>query len=167
MILRTAIGIALVIASGCAGRPATGTIAAAPARASAVKEGCQAIDSSFTLGSPVYRECAVERKARVRGREPQPDFSPAPPSRECYSVTIAMVVDENGLPVAETARVVRSTDTQFAQAVLNTVPDWRFTPARKDGIAVKQVVEIDKAVMTFVVTRGQPTTRRRPTRATC
>ena len=153
--VRTPIVLFALLATACAKGATTGS-GVAPQAASAAQRGCQAIDTSFALGTPVFTECGVERKAQERGRRPTPDFSPRPPLRDCCSVVVAVVIDERGIPLPATARVVRSNDSQFRQAVLNTIPAWRFTPAEKDGLPVKQVVEIGQAVVTRVVRSDRP-----------
>src|SRR5688572_17403455 len=118
--VQTAIGaVCVVLLTACAKGTTGGSGAAAPQAASAARQGCQAVDTSFALGTPVFTECGVERKAQERGRRPTPDFSPRPPLRDCYSVVVAVVIDERGMPVPATARVVRGNDPQFSQAVLN------------------------------------------------
>ena len=157
LMVRTAIGVVcVVLLTACAKGATSGSGAVAPQAASAVQRGCQAIDTSFALGTPVFTECGVDRKALERGRRPTPEFSPRPPVRECYNVVVAVVIDERGMPVPATARVVRSNDSHFTQAVLNTIPAWRFTPAEKDGLPVKQVVEIGLMVATRVVRSDRP-----------
>lgn len=84
------------------------------------------------------------------------DFNPRPPIKECYNAVIAVVVDERGSAVPATARIIRTNDTEFAQAFLSTVPAWRFTPAQKNGMPVKQVVELGQAAMTRVVRSDRP-----------
>ena len=79
------------------------------------------------------------------------DFNPRAAVRDCYNAVIAVVVDEGGSPMPQTARIVRTNDTEFAQAFLNTIPAWRFTPAQKDGMPVKQLVELGEAAMTMRV----------------
>lgn len=154
---RTAIGVVcVVLSSACATGAANGPIAVAPQGASTLRQECQAIDSSFALGTPVYTECGVERPARVRGRQPTPDFSPRPPVRDCFMAVVEVVVDERGSAVPATARVVRSNDAQFAQAFLNTIPAYRFTPAQKDGLPVKQVIQIGRSAAVRVVSSDRP-----------
>ena len=51
------------------------------------------------------------------------------------------VVDERGLVDMATFRVVSSTDPEFTAAVREALPTIRFRPARKQGRAVRQVVE--------------------------
>src|SRR5688500_1078353 len=154
--VRTRIVFFALLATACAKGTTSGPGAIAPQAASAAQRGCQAIDTSFALDTPVFTECGVERKAQERGRRPTPDFTPRPPVRDCYSVAVAVVIDERGMPVPATARVVRRNDSHFAHAVLNTIPAWRFAPAEKDGLPVKQVVQIGQVVMARVVRSDRP-----------
>lgn len=163
--LRISLGMACaVLSSACATGPANTPIAVEPQARSAARGGCQAVDSSFALGSPVYTECGVERPAATRGRQPAPAFSPRAPHKECYSVVVTVVVDESGSTVPETARVARTNDTEFARSVLDVLPSWRYTPAQKEGMRVKQVVEIRETVAVRVVRSDRPMRSPPPTR---
>ena len=51
------------------------------------------------------------------------------------------VIDEHGLVDTSSLRVLKSTDTAFTSAVRSALPTMRFEPARKDGRAVRQVVQ--------------------------
>ena len=51
------------------------------------------------------------------------------------------VVDERGFVDTSSFRVSKSTDPAFTAAVRAALPTLRFTPARKNGRAVRQVVE--------------------------
>jgi protein TonB len=51
------------------------------------------------------------------------------------SVTVQMIVDENGTPTD--LRVVESAGAILDAAVLEGVRAWRFEPARKNGVRVK------------------------------
>jgi TonB family protein len=51
------------------------------------------------------------------------------------------VVDERGLVDTSSFRVLKSTDPAFTAAVRAALPTMRFRPARKNGRAVRQVVE--------------------------
>ena len=153
---RIAIGVTcLALTSGCGGRASNATTALAPS-ASVVREPCRPVDSSFALGAPVFRECGVDRQAKARGRQPRMDFNPRPPIKECYNAVVAVVVDERGSPMPATAKIIRTNDTEFAQAFLNTIPTWRFTPAEKDGMPVKQLVELGEAAMVRTVRSDRP-----------
>jgi protein TonB len=61
------------------------------------------------------------------------------------------VVDERGLVDTSSFRVVKSTDPAFTAAVRAALPTMRFTPARKAGRAVRQVVELP---FTFALQRN-------------
>jgi hypothetical protein len=166
MKVRIAVGVTcLALSFGCGGRAFSNTTTAVVPAASALRETCQPIDSSFALGTPVFRECGVDRQARPRGAPPRMDFEPRPPMRDCYSAAVAVVVDERGSTVPATAKVIRTTDPEFAVALLNAIPTWRFAPAQKDGMPVKQVVEIGRVAMPRVVRSDRPMTP--PPNPTC
>jgi hypothetical protein len=131
-------------------------------RAVASRGVCVPVDSGYGLGVPVYRECGVDRPARVRGRPPQMDFRPTTASQPCYRAVIEMVVDENGDPMTATARIVRTTNADFGQAAMTSALMMRYHPARKDGVAVRQVVSVDRAALVQVRVVGEMTPPRRP-----
>jgi len=56
-------------------------------------------------------------------------------------VIAQFVVDRDGTVDLSSFRVVRSTDPAFTQAVLAGLKTMRFTPARKGGVAVRQMLE--------------------------
>lgn len=51
------------------------------------------------------------------------------------SVLVALIVDEQGVPTR--LHVLESAGDLLDQAVLEAMRDWRYEPARKDGVAVK------------------------------
>jgi periplasmic protein TonB len=51
------------------------------------------------------------------------------------TVAISLLIDENGVPHDLT--VVESAGPVLDAAVLDAVKQWRFEPARKDGVRVK------------------------------
>lgn len=105
------------------------------------KSSCplQAQDSVYLAAGPVYRDCAVDRKAEPTAH-PRPAFTPNP-AQSCYSAEVEFVVDATGVPEPGTAHVVRSNSRDFAEALTAVVPQLRFQPAMRDGIAVRQIVE--------------------------
>lgn len=125
-------------------------------------------DSIFLAGGPVYRDCAVdERATRQQGSAPPIDIRPPSPGTlgtQCYFVELEFVVDTNGVPEVKTARVRRSTDVQYTDAVLATLPRWRYSPAKKDGVPVRQIVreQSAKAITVAVVRPGEVPPRRPP-----
>jgi hypothetical protein len=40
----------------------------------------------------------------------------------------------------QTARIVETNSSEFAAAVLASLPNWKYEPARKDGLSVRQIV---------------------------
>lgn len=97
----------------------------------------------YLAGGPVYRDCAVDRRAKLLGSLPapnlelvtQPTGTPA-----CWSAELQFVVDTAGEPEPTTVRVLRTSDPSFADAVIVTLPQWKYQPALKDGVAVRQIV---------------------------
>jgi hypothetical protein len=126
-------------------------------------------DSVYLAHGPVYLECAVDQRARVRSRGQRPYFEPSAPlpgGEACFSVEIQFVVDGTGLPELETARVVRTNDMAFSRAVLATLATWRYYPARKNGVPVRQIVREKRtmAVQVVVVRSGDVPRPGRPPR---
>src|SRR5262245_35800761 len=97
-----------------------------------------ASDSSFALAGPVYRDCAVDRRARLIDRgQLRLDYRPSgTPTNACYSAEIEFVVDTEGRPEIRTARVLRASEQALGTAVLQSLPQWRYAPAQKDGVPV-------------------------------
>ena len=56
-------------------------------------------------------------------------------------VVLRFVVDYRGCPDMRTVRVISATDSAFSGVVRQTLPRWRFDPARKDGRRVSQVLQ--------------------------
>lgn len=120
-------------------------VACAGATTQGSRESCVLTysDSVYLAGGPVYRGCAVDRRARLEPSNVRPNFEPTSTTvgSTCYSVLIELVVDPTGRPEPETAKVVRTNNDAFAAAVLAIMPQWRYQPARKDGAAVRQIVQ--------------------------
>lgn len=55
-------------------------------------------------------------------------------------VTVKLVIDESGNVVEHS--VYKSTRSEFDQAALTAVAQWKFKPARKAGAAVRSVITI-------------------------
>ena len=165
----------LVIVAACSAKqtslsPAGGGAQAARADTKACDRADQ--DSSSYAHVPLYRECAVDVKARPRVNGARPEFTPARTDGGCYFVAIEVVVDSSGVPEPGTARVLRTNDSMFATAVLSTVPSYGFSPARIGGAAVRQIFLLSMAMTTYVSKSGAtpigpgPAAGRRPPCAT-
>jgi len=112
-------------------------------------------DSAFVAGKPLYRRCAVDKPA-LRIDEPTGiNFRPIG-NRGCYKATIEFVVDENGMVETDHVRIVLSTAPDLAQAVINTLPQSRYRPAQKAGVAVRQIERMEVAVMARMPGAGRP-----------
>ena len=121
-------------------------------------------DSVYLAGQPLYRDCSVNVRAELLNRDMTmtPDFHPSG-DRSCYSATVQFVVDSTGTPERGTARVVSTNSTEFADALLRVVPQWRYRPARKDGVPVRQIVHEKLAVALVAVRAGSsPSASGRP-----
>jgi hypothetical protein len=97
-----------------------------------------AIDSAWTSGAPVYRDCDVERPARQRSM-PRPSFV-APSGVECAIAEVEFVVDSLGRVEVATARVVSTNAPEFAARVLAGLDRARYAPAQREGREVRQLV---------------------------
>jgi hypothetical protein len=107
-------------------------------------------DSVFARAGPVYRDCAVDRQARLRTGDVTPNFRPA--SREaCYTAEIEFVVDTAGLVEISTARVTRTNDQEFARSLLAVLPRYRYDPARVAGVPVRQIATAEETIAVRVV----------------
>ena len=145
--------------AACGGSRAEPALASAPQTAAA-RASCVGMDTTFraTFSGPVYTPCGVTREARESGgRSARPFFDSARGGPSCYRAIIDVVVDEKGTPHPATARIVRTTDTRFARAVIDDLRGRRFTPASLNGQPVAQVVQVDEGMeIRTVVVRASP-----------
>jgi hypothetical protein len=122
-------------------------------RRSARGDGCRlrAADTLFVDGAPLYRECAVDVAAtnvtRAGGPLARP---PGPPRDGCYVVELQFVVDTTGVPEQRSARIIRTNDQGYADAVVATLPDWRYEPAQIKHHRVRQIVT-EREMMSLAV----------------
>ena len=104
----------------------------------------QPADSVYQASEPAFRACAVERPARLlnasREINWQPPSGSTQPGTRCFVTQLEFVVDTTGIPEPGTARIVSSNEPGFAQAVLAGLPDWRYRPALRSGVPVRQIV---------------------------
>ena len=127
-------------------------VAAAACGSSAASRGRRSCelrlaDSVFARSGPVYRDCAVDRKAELRTRDIRPDFRPPATREGCHSATVEFVVDTAGRVELSTARVARSNDPAFASSLLRALPMYRYEPARLGGIPVRQIATDQQAIV--------------------
>ena len=113
-----------------------------------------AADSAYAIAGPVYRDCAVERRAVLLDRSEHPDFRPPSPpigGKTCYSAEVEFVVDASGRPEAETAKVLHTTDPEFAAAAVAAMAHWRYRPATIQGAPVRQIVREKESIAQVIV----------------
>jgi len=115
-------------------------------------------DSVFAVGGPVFRDCAVDRAARLVTTNIHPDFRPTTPRSTCYSADVEFVVDTIGKIETRTARVIRTNDQTFAESVVASLTAWKYDPAVRDKRLVRQVVTTHQTMSTGVVVapKGMP-----------
>lgn len=134
------------------------------------------VDPSYARFGTVYTACEVDRPARALPPPPpnaveRVEVMSASTARQtlgtrCASAEVELVVDEEGRVIAESARVIRSTDVAYGESVLRTISAQRFTPAMKDSLPVRQVTRLGRGAGARVVVRssGVPPTTSRPPR---
>lgn len=134
----------------------TGTTAAAPC-------GLRSSDSVFAAFGPVFRDCAVDKKANLTTTNIHPDASSfessaRPMNAQCFSVELEFVVSVHGAPELGTARIVRTNNPSFADAWLKTLATWRYEPAIRAGKPVRQIVDEQRTAATrdVIVAKGSP-----------
>ena len=122
--------------------------------ASAARCALRPRDSTFALLGPVFRDCQVQTKALFLTTDIRPDFRPTttnPKSGRCYSAELEYVVNEQGAVETKTARVVRTIDQALADAMISILPQWKFEPAKLNGVAVRQIVSDTYSIESQVV----------------
>lgn len=144
---RSLLGLLIVCVFGeaCASR---GTTASQISRRS-----CAPVDSAFLGGGPVFRSCSVDDSARVVSGRTFFDYQ-LRPSETCARAVVEFVVDESGAPDVTTAHVVRASSTAFSDAVVRSIASWRYSPAKKDGVPVRQLVRIEPGAVMVAVRAG-------------
>lgn len=103
-----------------------------------------AIDSARFGTAPVYAACEVQSPAKLKRKsEPKVEFSEG---LRCLIAELEFVVDETGTPVTATALVLNATTSSYGLAVLQQLSQWRYAPAERAGVPVRQLV-IGRLVM--------------------
>jgi hypothetical protein len=123
------------------------------------------IDSVFARSGPVYRDCEVDRPARLlRDKRPAFDF---PRDRNCAIAELVFVVDTAGIPDTLTAMIDYTDTPEYAVRLLQSLAAWRYRPAERRGALVRQLVRerrayTDGRVPFVVVGQDQPPPRPQP-----
>lgn len=115
-------------------------------------------DSVFARSGPVFQDCGVDRVARRMPTRAHADFRPTARTNACYAADVEFVVDTAGKPEVDAARLVRSTDPAYGESVLALVSQWKYEPALRDGMRVRQIVtERERMTVQVVVVRAGST----------
>ena len=61
------------------------------------------------------------------------------------------MVDSSGRPEAETAKVLHTTDPEFAAAAVAAMAHWRYRPATIQGVPVRQIVREKESIAEVIV----------------
>ena len=132
----------------------TAACSAATRGSGAARCAPQEIDSSWTVGGPVYRACEVDRAARWENTYTRPpDYTP---TRGCETAVLDFVVDERGVVDLTTVRTQRSNSLELVEALVASLGRFRYRPAMKNGVPVRQVVRLPIAVAMTRVMVGLP-----------
>ncbi len=97
------------------------------------------VDPSWTSRAPVYQSCDVDVPAQIVS-ETRIDRRSL--GCEDYSATVRFVIDATGAPEPSTITAVEYTSAAFGDALVDAVRQWRFRPAQKGGMAVRQVTQV-------------------------
>ncbi len=109
-------------------------------------------DSTLLEAGPVYRDCEVDRPARLRTADLPVDYTPPANlgGSRCLRAEFQFVVDTLGHPEPPTVRPGRSNDRGLESALRATVPQLRYEPARLGNRRVRQVVVYSRSVAPIV-----------------
>lgn len=125
---------------------------------------CAPVPAEFLSDGEVFRDCAVDKPARV-SRQPRIDFQSLTPrgSTACMMAVVDLVVDEAGTVLPGSARLVETNDRAYAEQLLAVIHTTRFQPAKKGDVAVKQLYRYKGEVSYRLSSSADPTSRmRRP-----
>lgn len=103
---------------------------------------CQPVSNAIMamVGVPVYAACQVTEQARVLQQAELPDPGPLYES-VCWRADYWLIVDHDGVPLPETARVAGTNQARFAELGKSMLGTARFIPAKLNGEAVPQLVQ--------------------------
>ena len=112
-------------------------------------------DSAEQALGPIYRDCEVDQPAERQGSQPSLNFTPPNPIygasvTSCVQAVLQFVVDTLGKPEVATIHTISSNNSEFEHAVIASVGELRYRPARREGMTVRQIVVYGQTV-TFQV----------------
>lgn len=118
-----------------------------------------AADSAHLARGPLFRECGVDTPAKAIANKliytPSLGAGTRPsPGVTCYAAEVEFVVGVDGRPEPETIRLVRTNDAALGQSLVASAAGWRYTPARVDGVLVRQIVSERRGIALQVAVVG-------------
>ena len=124
---------------------------ATPLAAQTSKRRCtgEVPDSALLHLGPVYRDCDVDKPARLRTVDLPLDYNPTTGglgTSRCLRAEFQFVVDTIGRVEPATVRPGNSNDRGLENAVRGNLGQLRYEPAHKAGAKVRQVVVFARAV---------------------
>lgn len=119
-------------------------VCASPARAQKSKKCTGSLpDSAWMLLSPVYRDCEVDKPAKLRGSPPRLNFQPnftGIPRDQCWVAAFEFVVDTNGVIEPGTVQAMPGNEPDLQDAVAAVLDRMKWEPAKLDGQRVRQLL---------------------------
>ena len=109
----------------------------------------EAPDSALLQQGPVYRDCEVDRPARLRTVNLHFDFNPPTGTlgpTGCLRAEFQFVIDTIGRIEPTTIRPANSNDRGLETAIRANLAQLRYEPARLAGGKVRQVTVFARAV---------------------
>jgi hypothetical protein len=113
----------------------------------------EAPDSALLAGGPVYRDCEVDRPARLRTVDLPVDYRPPAGGlggTRCLRAGFQFVVDTIGRAEITTVRPAAGNDRGLEDVLRGTLERLRYEPARHQGGKVRQVVVYARVVAPLV-----------------
>jgi len=113
----------------------------------------EAPDPAWLAEAPVYRDCEVDRPARLQTAEVRIDFVPPPGagrSSACFRAEFQFVVDTIGHAEPATVRPASSNDRSLEEAMRAILDQLRYQPAVLQGARVRQIVVYTRTVAPIV-----------------
>lgn len=112
-------------------------------------------DTTTTGPNTIYRSCDVDRAAKLT-KSVRPAFDPDTehPVPQCVRAEVEFVVGVDGIPETSGAHVVSGNSTVLADAVIAALPGFRYTPAVRDGLPVRQWARFKWSISVSVISSG-------------
>ena len=110
------------------------------AGAQETKKGCPELPTGPV---PVYQRCQVDREAKLKGGLPKLAWKPSVIDLEagnCIRAEFQFIVDTLGRPEESSIVTVNSTNQDFEDAARQSIYRLRYSPAKRDTAAVRQLV---------------------------